>query len=47
MFLDDLKEELAEIKKIKVKRTKDKRLHVFQDKLASLKFLDIKTPRMI
>lgn len=40
LFLDDLKEELAEIKKINVKRIKDKRLHVFQDKLASLKFLD-------
>lgn len=40
LFLDDLKSELEEIKKIDVIRTRKKRLEAFQDKLASLTFLD-------
>lgn len=40
LFLDDLKSELADIEKITVKNIKTKKLHQFQDKLASLQFLD-------
>lgn len=40
LFLDDLKEEFNEISSIHVKRTRNKRLDEFQDKLASLTFLD-------
>ena len=40
LFLDDLKAELADIKAEKVIRTKKERAITFQDKLASLKFLD-------
>jgi hypothetical protein len=40
LFLDDLKRELSEIEKIQIKNTRDRKLHQFQDKLASLEFLD-------
>ena len=40
LFLDDLKAEFEEIKKISVLRTKKQKLAAFQDKLASLHFLD-------
>ena len=40
LFLDGLKAELEEIKAIQVRRTQEMRLRAFQDKLASLKFLD-------
>ncbi len=40
LFLDDLKAELEEIKAISVVKTQEKRLKAFQDKLASLTFLD-------
>lgn len=40
LFLDALKAELEEIKAIQVQRTQEQRLQVFQNKLASLKFLD-------
>ena len=40
LFLDDLKAELAGIKAEKVIRTKKERAQQFQEKLASLKFLD-------
>ena len=40
LFLDALRNELAEIKEIAVDRTRDKRLRDYQTKLASLKFLD-------
>lgn len=40
LFLDDLKKELEEIKSIQVENTRKKRLVAYQDKLASLKFLD-------
>lgn len=40
LFLDDLKAELAEISTIAVARTKEKKLREFQDKLASLCWLD-------
>lgn len=40
LFLDDLKAELQEIQFIKVLNTRTKRLRAFQDKLASLTFLD-------
>lgn len=40
LFLDGLKDELAEIKIITVDRTRKTRLEAFQKKLANLKFLD-------
>ncbi|MBR3129939.1 MAG: methylase, partial [Clostridia bacterium] len=40
LFLDDLKSELETIKAIAVLKTTEKRLKEFQDKLASLTFLD-------
>ena len=40
LFLDDLKNELKELKKEPVDRTRIKNLKAFQDKLASLKFMD-------
>ena len=40
LFLDDLKAELAQIKEITVARTQEGRLREFQNKLASLTFLD-------
>ena len=40
LFLDDLQNEFQEILQIQVKRTRDKKLEEFQNKLASLTFLD-------
>ena len=40
LFLNDLKAELEEIKRIPVERTRETRLAAYQDKLASLTFLD-------
>ncbi|MCM1500207.1 MAG: methylase [Clostridium sp.] len=40
LFLDELKKELNEIKKIAVERTKKTKLNTFQKKIAGLKFLD-------
>ena len=40
LFMNELNEEFDEIKDIKVERTRNGRLEKFQDKLASLKFLD-------
>jgi type I restriction-modification system DNA methylase subunit len=40
LFLDALKEEFAQINSIQVRRTKEKKLDEFQNKLASLTFLD-------
>lgn len=40
LFLDDLKEELEKIKELKVKKTRENRLKAYQEKLASLKWLD-------
>lgn len=40
LFLDDLKAELNSLEKINVNNTRTKKLHQFQDKLASLTFLD-------
>lgn len=40
LFLDDLKEELAQIEAIPVPRTRKKQLTAFQNKLSSLTFLD-------
>lgn len=40
LFLDNLKQELQEIKQISVVKTKKKKLMDFQNKLSSLKFLD-------
>lgn len=40
LFLDDLKAEFAEILKIGVQKTQKRKLNEFQDKLASLTFLD-------
>ena len=47
LFLDDLKAELAEIKAIAVMKTRDKRLHELQDKLASLSWLENCTTSLI
>lgn len=38
--MDDLQAELSEIKQIAVTKTREQRLAAFQDKIASLKFLD-------
>lgn len=38
--MEDLQEEFNAIKQIQVKRTKDKKLDEFQNKLATLTFLD-------
>ena len=40
LFLDELKNEFQKILQIQVRRTKDKRLDEFQNKLAGLTFLD-------
>lgn len=40
LFLDDLKNEFTKIKNVTVKRTRKLQLEAFQQKLASLKFLD-------
>ena len=40
LFMDDLKSEFEEIKEIKVRKTRDAKLDEFQNKLASLVFLD-------
>ncbi len=40
LFMDDLKQKFETIKEQKVKKTKDEQLDAFQDKLASLTFLD-------
>lgn len=40
LFLDELENELNEIKKIAVERTKKAKLNTFQKKIAGLKFLD-------
>ncbi len=40
LFMDELKQEFETIKEQKVKKTKDEQLDAFQDKLASLTFLD-------
>lgn len=40
LFLDGLKEEFQEIRQISVPKTRDQKLRAFQDKLASLTFLD-------
>ena len=47
LFLDDLRAELDEIKRVSAIKTREKRLNAFQDKLASLKFLEIKTRYLI
>ena len=40
LFLNDLQNEFNDIQQVQVKRTKDKKLDEFQNKLASLTFLD-------
>ena len=40
LFMNDLKDEFDDIKSIKVDRTRNKKLAIFQEKIASLKFLD-------
>lgn len=47
LFLDDLRAELKEIESIAEIRTLEKRLLAFQEKLASLKFLESKTRYLI
>ena len=45
--LDRLKAELEEIKAIPVERTREQRLRAFQDKIASLTFLEKTLPTLI
>lgn len=40
LFLDDLRSELDDIRQLTTIKTRERRLEAFQDKLASLKFLD-------
>ena len=40
LFLDGLKNELSEIRKIAIARTKKSKLNAFQEKIAGLNFLD-------
>lgn len=48
LFLDELKKELQEIKQAPTAGgSRTKRMQAFQEKLASLTFLDIKTPKLI
>lgn len=47
LFLDGLKKEFSEICETGVERTRERKLREFQKKLASLSFLDMKTPRLI
>lgn len=47
LFLDDLRSELDEIRQLTTIKTRERRLEAFQDKLASLKFLEIKFPYLI
>ncbi len=47
LFLDGLKAELEEIKAIQVQRMQEQRLKAFQEKLASLTFLESKTRYLI
>ena len=47
LFLDELREELNEIRQISAIKTREKRLLSFQEKIASLKFLEIKFPYLI
>ena len=47
LFLDDLRTELDDILSNPVIKTRNRLLTAYQNKLASLKFLDMKTPRLI
>ncbi len=47
LFLNELKTEMDDICSIKVPRTKETKLRAFQDKLASLKFLENCTTSLI
>ena len=40
LFMNELNEEFEEIKNIKIERTRNRKLEAFQEKIASLKFLD-------
>ena len=40
LFLDELKQEFEKIKEVKVAKTRENKLHAFQEKLSKLKFLD-------
>lgn len=40
LFLDELKKEFEDIKELKVLKTRESKLHSFQEKLSKLKFLD-------
>ena len=47
LFLDDLKAELEEICQIDIVKTRDRKLRAYQDKLASLTFLENCTTSLI
>lgn len=40
LFMNELNEEFEEIKNVKIERTRNRKLEAFQEKIASLKFLD-------
>ena len=47
LFLDELRQELEEIKAVAVERTRRMKLEAFQQKLSGLTFLEIKTRYLI
>lgn len=47
LFMNNLNEEFEEIKDIKVEGTRNRRLRNFEDKLASLKLLDMIMQKLI
>lgn len=47
LFLDSLKSELDEIEAISVDKTRERKLREYQSKLATLRFLEIKTQNLI
>ena len=47
LFLDELRAELDEIRQTPVQRMRERRLKAFQDKLASLAFLEKTLPTLI
>ena len=47
LFLDDLKAEFESIKAVQIWKVKEKKLQAFQDKLASLLFMESKTQNLI
>lgn len=47
LFLDGLRDEFTKLCEIAVEKTRERKLREFQEKIASLQFLDKTTPRLI